>query len=200
VVGIDPATAAIELATARTAQRGLCNVQFREVTVEDFSDAEPFDLVVGRYVVLHQSDPAAFTRAAAARLRPGGVIAFHEIDMRKEFETLPAVPLVDDVSAEVMATIRAGVPNPDAADRLVALFGAAGLAAPRVFCERLAGAGADTPVYGWVAATLASIRALTKPHEAPIDPADLEAEFRAATTAAHSQILSPEQCCAWSVI
>jgi 2-polyprenyl-3-methyl-5-hydroxy-6-metoxy-1,4-benzoquinol methylase len=87
VVGIDPATAAIELATARTAQRGLCNVQFREVTVEDFSDAEPFDLVVGRYVVLHQSDPAAFTRAAAARLRPGGVIAFHEIDMRKEIET-----------------------------------------------------------------------------------------------------------------
>jgi 2-polyprenyl-3-methyl-5-hydroxy-6-metoxy-1,4-benzoquinol methylase len=87
VVGIDPATLAIELATARTAQRGLCNVQFREVTVEDFSNAEPFDLVVGRYVLLRQSNPAAFIRAAAARLRPSGVIAFHEIDMRKEIET-----------------------------------------------------------------------------------------------------------------
>jgi SAM-dependent methyltransferase len=200
VVGIDRGAAAVELAAARSARAGLRNVVFREVALEDFSDFEPFDFIIGRYVVLHQPEPATFIRAAAARLRRGGTIAFHEIDMRKEFETLPAVQLIDDAGAEVMRTIRLGVPSPDAAGRLVALFGAAGLPIPRVFCERLVGAGADTPIYGWMAATLASIRVLTRPQKVSIDSADLEAEFRAAATAAHSQILSPEQCCAWSAV
>jgi hypothetical protein len=50
----------------------------------------------GSMCLLHQPDPAAFIRGAAARLRSHGIIAFREIDMRKAFETLPPVSRLDD--------------------------------------------------------------------------------------------------------
>lgn len=51
----------------------------------DFRDIEPaggpFDALVGRLVLLYQADPAAAVRSAARHLRPGGVVAFAEINL-----------------------------------------------------------------------------------------------------------------------
>jgi SAM-dependent methyltransferase len=200
VIGIDGAAAAIALARERAAHRQFANVAFFAQAAEAYIDPVPFDFVVGRYVVLHQRDPAAFIRRAAGRLRRGGVIAFHEIDMRTIFETLPEVPTVDAAAAELMQAIRAGVPTPDAAGRLVALFVEAGLALPTVFCERPAGAGAASPMHRWIAATLASVRSLQRPTEPAVDVYRLHAEMGMALAAASSQILGPDQCCAWTAV
>jgi hypothetical protein len=53
------------------------HVDFREASVDTFSDPEPFDLVIGRYFLLHQADPIGFLKAAA-RFAPGGKLVLHE--------------------------------------------------------------------------------------------------------------------------
>jgi 2-polyprenyl-3-methyl-5-hydroxy-6-metoxy-1,4-benzoquinol methylase len=93
VVGIDrnPEVVAVARERARTAE--LRHVDFREVSAEAFSDPEPFDAVIGRCVLIHQADPVALLRSAASLVRPGGVVAFHEIDGDGRFQSLPIVPL-----------------------------------------------------------------------------------------------------------
>jgi SAM-dependent methyltransferase len=41
---------------------------------------QPFDAVVGRYVLLFQSDQAGMLRRLAKLVRPGGLVIFHEPD------------------------------------------------------------------------------------------------------------------------
>ncbi len=82
VVGIDRSPEAIAFARERVRSAGLRHIDFEEVSVEAFADAEPFDAVIGRYVLIHQTDPATLIRAAASLVRPGGVVAFHELCIR----------------------------------------------------------------------------------------------------------------------
>jgi SAM-dependent methyltransferase len=198
IVGIDRAETAIALSRDRAEHDGFRNIDFQVATEADLVDDEPFDFVVGRYVVLHQPDPVSFIRTARKRLRPGGVIAFHEIDMRKAFETLPAVPRMDALGAEIMAAIKAGSPSPDVGARFVSVFAQAGAPLTGLFCERPAGGGAATPIHSWAATTLASVRSLVSPDSPPIDVDRLAAELAAETEAVQGQILGPEQCCAWA--
>jgi 2-polyprenyl-3-methyl-5-hydroxy-6-metoxy-1,4-benzoquinol methylase len=71
-VGIDRNPPVIALATKRARTAGLGHVTFRDVSVDAFSDADPFDCVIGRYVLIHQADPVDFLRTAARFVRPWG--------------------------------------------------------------------------------------------------------------------------------
>src|SRR5689334_14888195 len=77
VLGIDRSEAAIETARARAVSAK--NIAFEIASPEDLADEERFDMVVGRYVLIFQDDPASFVRASARLAKPSGVIAFHEI-------------------------------------------------------------------------------------------------------------------------
>jgi SAM-dependent methyltransferase len=200
VVGIDRAPEAIDLAAKRAGEAGFGNIRFRVATETDQADDQRYDLVVGRYVLIHQPDPVGFIRAALSRLRPGGVFALHEIDLRKSGETLPAVPSVDAYIANVMSAMRHGLPQVDVAGRLVELFVAAGAPSPTVFCERPAAGGRTSPIYRWVALTVAAVRELIDPDGEAVDPARLEAQIGAELAEARSQLVAPDQCCAWSRI
>ncbi|MCC6524306.1 MAG: class I SAM-dependent methyltransferase [Polyangiaceae bacterium] len=84
VIGIDRSAQAVELASARAAAQGLTNVRFAECEepgVEAVAGGRPFDAVVGRLVLIHQRDPVATVRHLTSFVRPGGVVAFHEIDL-----------------------------------------------------------------------------------------------------------------------
>jgi ubiquinone/menaquinone biosynthesis C-methylase UbiE len=78
VLGIDRSEAAIGAARTRTPTAR--NVRFRVASANDFLDEEPFDVVIGRYALIFQDEPASFVRAAAELAKPGGVVAFHEIE------------------------------------------------------------------------------------------------------------------------
>lgn len=56
------------------------------------------DLAIGRYVLVHQSDPIALIRAAATHLRRGGAVAFHEVFLLGTWWSFPLVPLWEDTS------------------------------------------------------------------------------------------------------
>ena len=93
VVGIDRNSQVLSIATERANRAGFKHLSFHEAAVETFGDDAGFDLVVGRYVLHHQTDPVAFLRAAARVARPGGSMAFHEIRLRDMWRSVPSVPL-----------------------------------------------------------------------------------------------------------
>jgi len=200
VVGIDRAPEAIDLASKRAEHYGFQNITFRVATETDLADDERYDFVVGRYVLFHQPDPIGFLRAALRLLHPGGILALHEMDLRKSGETLPVVPRVDALVAEIMAAMRKGIPQPDVAGRLVELFVEAGAPCPAIFCERPVAGGQTAPMYRWVSFTAATVRSLTNPNGEAIDPDQLEAQIGAELAAVRSQFVGPDQYCAWSRI
>ena len=78
VVGADRATAAIAAAQAKG--EGRRNLRFLEGDPADMSFEQPFDAVVGRYVLMFQEHPPTMLRRLASHLRPGGLLVFHELD------------------------------------------------------------------------------------------------------------------------
>ena len=165
VVGVDRAPEVIELAARRAKHAGFKNIAFRVGTEANGSDHRSYDIVVGRYVLIHQPDPVSFIRAALSFLRPGGVFALHEIDLRKTGETLPTASRVDAFIAEIMTAMRAVTHQPEAAGRLAELFIEAGAPCPSILCERPVAAGPKAPMYRWVALTVAAVRALARPND-----------------------------------
>src|SRR5208282_5269954 len=78
VIGTDKVAAAVAAATANARERGLGNVSFQVGDPAGMSFEQPFDAVVGRYVLLFQTDASAMLQALARKVRPGGLIVFHE--------------------------------------------------------------------------------------------------------------------------
>ena len=78
VVGIDRDASQVAGATERWAH--LANVSFQAVDLDD-PPPGPFDAVVGRLVLMYQSDMAASVARLAEELAPGGVAAFVEMSI-----------------------------------------------------------------------------------------------------------------------
>ncbi|MGI3899304.1 MAG: class I SAM-dependent methyltransferase [Janthinobacterium lividum] len=91
VIGLDASEVAVRLANERAVDAGISNVQFHCVRAEAYDDPKPFDVVVGRNVLLFQPDPVAFLRSLKSKMAPGSVIAFHEIDDATDFTAKPDV-------------------------------------------------------------------------------------------------------------
>src|SRR5262249_14242268 len=81
VVSIDIDADHVAHARKRAADAGLTNVTFAQGDINAPPIDPPFDLAVGRYVLMYQKDPVASVRAIAKAVRPGGAIAFHELNM-----------------------------------------------------------------------------------------------------------------------
>jgi SAM-dependent methyltransferase len=126
VVGIDQSHDAVARATARAAQRGLPNVRFVAGDIHDKAPGGPFDAITGRLVLMYVPDPAAVLRTQAGVLRPGGIIAPIEFDLRSA-RSLPATPLVGQALSWLgEAFTRAGI-DPALGPRLWMVLQAAGL-------------------------------------------------------------------------
>jgi SAM-dependent methyltransferase len=142
VVGTDRAAAAIVAATERSHARGLRNVSFREGDPTEMTFDRPFDAVVGRYVLLFQADPAGMLRGLQRRLRPGGVIVFHEPDWDGA-RSIPPAPTYDRCRRWIGETFRlSGTPDTQMPARLFQAFVDAGLPVPSMRMQTFVGGGA----------------------------------------------------------
>jgi ubiquinone/menaquinone biosynthesis C-methylase UbiE len=199
VLGIDRSEAAIEAARARMAS--IRNVAFEIASPEELPDDQRFDMVIGRYVLIFQDDPASFVRASARLARSSGAIAFHEIDDADDYTAFPAAASWTQANDWVTRAFRHMFPSFDVPGRLVECFAKAGLDAPNLFCEVIAGDGERSPIPGWIAGAVRTLMPQIIEHgwasEEAIDIDNLEERLRAEAISAHSQLTAPRQVCAW---
>ena len=135
VVGVERDEQALASARRRASEAGIGNVEFR---CGDFREIEidggPFDALVGRFVLMYQADPADAVKRAARHLRPGGVVAFAEINMpvgsavpERAFADWPPTPASEQVNRWMYEAFAKLGTQPDMGTRLLETFAQAGL-------------------------------------------------------------------------
>jgi SAM-dependent methyltransferase len=138
VVGTDRSSTALAAAEARAKARSLTNVAFRVGDPTEMTFDRPFDAIVGRYVLMFSPEPVAMLRGIARHLRPGGVIVFHESDLRGA-KSFPPAPTYDDCNRRIVETFQKVGTNPFTGLSLYSAFQSAGLPAPTMGLHALVG-------------------------------------------------------------
>jgi SAM-dependent methyltransferase len=101
VVGFDRDARQVSVAAARFARHA--NVSVVEATIDDPPEGQ-FDAVVGRLVLMYQPDLVAAVESLTRRVRPGGVVAFIEINLRPDGSQMiywPQTPLDQQIRSWV---------------------------------------------------------------------------------------------------
>jgi SAM-dependent methyltransferase len=78
VVGVDLDAEALKLAEERRTAQGITNVEFRQSDARSVDVERLFDAAVGRFVLVYMNDSTEALRQIAKRVRPVGIVAFHE--------------------------------------------------------------------------------------------------------------------------
>jgi 2-polyprenyl-3-methyl-5-hydroxy-6-metoxy-1,4-benzoquinol methylase len=143
IVGVDRSSAAVAVARARAVAGGRRNVFFREGDPIEMTFDEPFDAVIGRYVVVFQKNPAAMLKKLAKHVRPGGLIVFHEIDL-EGCQSFPPSPIYDSCCRWLIETVRLLGMEPRTGMKLHSAFVSAGLPTPTLKLEAVIGGGANS--------------------------------------------------------
>jgi SAM-dependent methyltransferase len=148
VVGVDRSATALATARTRAEARSLRNVSFREGDPAAIPFEKPFDAVVGRYVLMFQSDPVTMLRKLANLVRREGVIVFHEPDW-DGVRSFPPILTYDRCCRWIVDTMRLRGVDMRMGIKLHSTFVAAGLAAPSMGLHSvIAGSGnADDAVH-----------------------------------------------------
>jgi len=129
VVGTDRAPEALQRAQERAVALGYSNVEFRQGDPVEMAFDEPFDALVGRFVLMYYPIPSAALRQLARHVRPGGIIAFQESD-NTGARTFPPQPLFERLFDLMVKGLEFSGAEPRMALKLYPTFIAAGLPAP----------------------------------------------------------------------
>ena len=140
VVGTDRVSVALETARARASALGLSNVAFVEGDPTSIAFDEPFDAVIGRYILMFQPDPTAFLRGVARHARPGGMVAFHEPDWAGA-RSHPKCPIYDQACQWIADLVRRSNGRDRMGTELTTAFVEAGLPSPVMEVGELIGGG-----------------------------------------------------------
>jgi SAM-dependent methyltransferase len=201
VVGTDRSADALAIATARASARALSNVSFQEGDPTELAFACPFDAAIGRAVLMFQHDPAAMLARLVAHVRPGGVIAFQEVEWAAA-RSCPPVPRWDRCCQLIVETLRACDADPQLGMKLHALFVGAGLPPPSLRYEALLGAGRDhvQAVTNLLVTLLPEMERLGLVSPGEVDPTTLLERVLADVTASGSIVMGYSLIGAWSTV
>jgi ubiquinone/menaquinone biosynthesis C-methylase UbiE len=141
VIGIDMDPGVLAVARQRASEKGLAQVTFERNAIDGFMATEPFDAVVGRFVVMYQADPVATLTHVAGLLRTGGLLVVQELAFGDGAYTWPEVALWTQVSHWIGETFRRGGVHGDIGRKLYHLFRRAGLPGPTLIEHVTAGGG-----------------------------------------------------------
>ena len=156
VLGIDQSPESVALASERAKTAGLDNVRFEVGQLESFRHGGAFDALVGRLVLLYLKEPAIVLRRLAELVRPGGVIAFQEMEMTTA-RAVPEVPAFTQCGRWIVeAFTRAGVET-SMGSRLYSIFKAAGLPEPEMISGGRVEGSAESQIFEWLAGTVRSL-------------------------------------------
>jgi SAM-dependent methyltransferase len=135
-------------------------VQCDEAGLSALAEGRPFDAVIGRLVLIHQRDPIAAVRHLTRFVRPGGVVAFHEIDYDGGYWVSHENPLLEQLWRWIGGLIEGGVFPCSLGVRLAEALEQAGLEARSVTREGRLVRNDDRDANAWVAGFARTILAL----------------------------------------
>jgi SAM-dependent methyltransferase len=201
VVGVDADPVMVETARRRVEAEGL-PVHLVDGDVLHLElDEPPFDAAIGRLILMHLPDPTAAVRAAAAHVRPGGIVTFQDFTTA-EVRVHPPLPKVQETVDLITETLERLGADTRGGDNLRSIFLAAGLPEPELRLESLIGGGPDDPIFRLVAGVTQTLRpamervGLAPPDE--VDPERLAAELETEVADARGVLVSPPLVAAWA--
>jgi ubiquinone/menaquinone biosynthesis C-methylase UbiE len=156
VIGVDRSMTCVELARRRASEAGLQNMTFEAVEVTNFAPSQPIDALVGRFILMYLSDPAAALRKLADCVRPGGLIVFQEVAMSLSHSE-PVCHLTTECRRWIHETFRRAGVDIDMGLKLFSIFKKAGLPSPEMILSSGVEGGPDSPVYRYLAHILNSL-------------------------------------------
>jgi SAM-dependent methyltransferase len=205
VVGIDRDPGVLGLARERAKEGGFSNVTFAECEIDAVRATEPFDAIVGRFVLMYQADPVATLRHLSRAVKSGGLLLVQETDFSGGIITWPALALWQQVSYWITETFRRGGVHHDIGRKLYNLFRQAGLPGPELLQHvSTLGGEAARPICENSALMVASM--LPRMDQFGIaTAAGVQAETLAdrldrETCAAEAQVTFPPAIAAWTTI
>src|ERR1700683_3926459 len=193
-VGPDRAAAAVERARAHAKAAEVANVAFLEGDPTELKFDRPFDAVVGRFILMCYPDPADALRKLAEKLRPGGLIVFHEFDFNncRSFPQASTFDRTVDWTKKTLAATGASFPM---GLELHSAYLAAGLPEPTMIMEALIGGGSELARYELIADTIQSILPMMEKFKivAPgeVDIANLARQMPTEVLAGKGVVISP---------
>jgi ubiquinone/menaquinone biosynthesis C-methylase UbiE len=173
VIGIERDATSIARAQARVAAAGLRNVKFFNADVNSIVSDQPFDAVVGRFILMFLPDPVSVLRSAVRLLRPGGVVAFQEPSWAAMLALGTRLPLWSRTRHLIYDILLRSGAQPEMGIALYSVFQEAGLRAPKMHLEMSLGSDAD--FVRLTSDLLCSLRPLAEQHKVALtDLGDLD--------------------------
>ncbi|MFN2502723.1 MAG: class I SAM-dependent methyltransferase [Acidimicrobiales bacterium] len=160
VIGVDIDASAVALARQRAAAAGIGHLEFHQGDFRELRFGQPFDALIGRFVLMYLGDPVAALKQVLASIRPGGIVAFQEFQIVFEDGprvSWPAVPMYEQQVEWARQTLaRLGVET-QMGFKLRSTFLDAGLPTPKMQMHIALASSDDDPGYAWWAHTMRSI-------------------------------------------
>jgi ubiquinone/menaquinone biosynthesis C-methylase UbiE len=157
VVGIDRDAASVAWANKRVAEAGYQNIRFQVAEFHEFMDSQPFDALVGRFILMYLPDPAAILRHLSQQLRPGAAIAFMEPDFTVPSSVFPDLPQFKNGGFWISEVLRRSGARIDIGMRLHATYRDAGFVNTATEVSHLSGCGMSREMTDYFVDTLRSV-------------------------------------------
>ena len=156
VLGVDRSAAAVQRARARAIRGNHSNVSFVVGDPAAMQFDQPFDAVVGRFVLMYQDDPIDSLRMITKHLRPGGLVVFQELDS-SACRSCPPVPAFDEAARWLGDALRGSGARPELGLEMHSLFLDSGLPAPSMRVDAVVSGEAESPVHELLAEAVRSL-------------------------------------------
>ncbi|MDQ3239838.1 MAG: methyltransferase domain-containing protein [Actinomycetota bacterium] len=201
VLGVDLSSERLAVARSRACDAGLENVEFvqGDLLSLDLGDRE-FDAIVGRLILMYLPDPVAILRSAARRVRPGGLVCFHEVEATFD-PAYPPSPAWEQARRWFLETVARAHVEPRMGLKLFPAFVAAGLPEPALRLEAAIGGGRQAPAFAWAdvfKGMVSLMEELGVATASEVDPATLEDRLLADVRAHGGVVVGPLLVGAWT--
>ena len=203
VLGVDMNGAILETARTRAAAAGLDNVDFAVGAAEALDLDADFDALIGRLVLTYLPDPAETLKQLATHLRPGGIVAFQEVDFSIYSSiTRPETPMLNQLAEWGVEVFRQTGANIGMGLDLYGTFVDAGLPEPSLQYAAPVGGPESWIGYRFIADSFVSLLPLLEKFgittAEAVDINTLAERLRAEVIASKRPLVLPPHVTAWA--
>ena len=203
VVGVDLNPDILKTAQARADAAGFSNIEFIAGDTRTLDLPNDFDAVVGRLVLMYMADPAEALQHLATHLRPGGIVAFQEVDFTPYTAAVhPDTPLANTLIEWGRTVFERSGAHLEMGMDLYKAFVDAGLPEPTLHFEAPMGGPEDWPGFEYLANSFRSLVPLLEAYgittAEELDVDTLAGRIQAEVAAAKRPIMLPPHITAYA--